>query len=295
MGAPRVFAVVAACVLSVVAGQPDYDRATRLAAVAAARGTTPVAAAAERRLSADSCEDSQTWRHTDGKGKTRTCAWVGGKPAKRCKVKDEAEVSARDACPAACDTCPADGEDGEPSCADSTTWYKGSKKGQECAWVGEKPLKRCKAKSKAKVLARDACPAACGTCPADGGATTPRPTPEPTPRPTPEPTPRPTPEPTPRPTPELTPAPSYSPTPAPSPRPTTWSYSYSWGDDYNYGALEGDDFTCEDSTTWSVKNRKGKTITCKKVRRSKILENGERRRCSLKGAREACAKSCGTC
>ena len=85
MGA-RVFAVVAACVLSVVAG-PDYDRAAPLAAVAAARGTTPVAAAAERRLSADSCEDSQTWRHTDKKGKTRTCAWVGGKPAKRCKAK----------------------------------------------------------------------------------------------------------------------------------------------------------------------------------------------------------------
>ena len=163
MGAPRVFAVVAACVLSAVAlpGQPDYDRAAPLAAVAATRGTTPVAAAAERRLSADSCEDSQTWRHT------RTCAWVGEKPAKRCKVKDEAEVSARDACPAACDTCLADGEDGEPSCADSTTWYKGSKKGQECAWVGEKPAKRCKAKSKAKVLARDACPAACDTCPAD--------------------------------------------------------------------------------------------------------------------------------
>jgi hypothetical protein len=66
---------------------------------------------------------------------------------------------------------------------------------------------------------------------------------------------------------------------------------------YGYGALEGDnDFTegCKDSTTWSFENRKGKTITCKKVRRSKI-KNGERRRCSLEGAREACAKSCGTC
>ncbi|KAH8048736.1 hypothetical protein JL722_12357 [Aureococcus anophagefferens] len=68
--------------------------------------------------------------------------------------------------------------------------------------------------------------------------------------------------------------------------------TYGYGD----GALEGDnDFTCKDSTTWSFENPKGKTITCKKVRRSKILENGERRRCSLKGAREACAKSCGTC
>ena len=87
---------------------------------------------------------------------------------------------------------------------------------------------------------------------------------------------------------------------------SAWSYSYSYigpttfptkegGDS---GAFEGGDneFTedCRDSTTWSVKNRKGKTITCKKVRRSKI-KNGERRRCSLKGAREACAKSCGTC
>jgi ribonuclease HI len=91
MGAPRVFAIVAACVLSAVAGQPDYDRADTLAAVAAARGTTPVAAAAERRLSADSCEDSQTWRHT------RTCAWVGEKPAKRCKANSKAKVFARDA------------------------------------------------------------------------------------------------------------------------------------------------------------------------------------------------------
>ena len=233
MGAPRVFAVVAACVLSVVAG-PDYDRAAPLAAVAAARGTTPVAAAAERRLSADSCEDSQTWRHTDKKGKTRTCAWVGGKPAKRCKVKDEAEVSARDACPAACDTCPADGEDGEPSCADSTTWSKKSDKGQKCAWVGEKPAKRCKTKSKDKVLARDACPVACDTCPADGD-TTPAPSPAPSPAPTPAPSPRPTPfptvvpgdptaapvfAPTPRPTPAPTPEPTPAPTPEPTPRPT---------------------------------------------------------------------------
>ena len=191
MGA-RVFAVVAACVLSVVAGQPDYDRATRLAAVAAARGTTPVAAAAERRLSADSCEDSQTWRHTDGKGKTRTCAWVGGKPLKRCKVKDEAEVSARDACPAACDTCPADGEDGEPSCADSTTWHRGSSKRQTCAWVAKSPGRHCDKESKDRVAASVACPLACGTCPtAAEGDATPAPTYAPTASPTPEPTPEP--------------------------------------------------------------------------------------------------------
>ena len=90
MGA-QIFAVVAAYVLSVVAGQHDYDRAAPLGAVAvaAARGTTPVDAAAERRLSADSCEESTTWRHTK-KGKThegRTCAWVAEKPAKRCKAK----------------------------------------------------------------------------------------------------------------------------------------------------------------------------------------------------------------
>ena len=170
-----------------------------------------------------------------------------------------------------------------------------------------------------KVYAYDAyegCAKTCGNCheafptPAPSVSPTPEPTVSPTPAPSYAPTPAPSVSPTPAPSPEPsvspTPAPSVSPTPAPSPRPTTWSYSYSYigpttfptkegGDS---GAFEGGDneFTedCRDSTTWSVKNRKGKTITCKKVRRSKI-KNGERRRCSLKGAREACAKSCGTC
>ncbi|KAH8054976.1 hypothetical protein JL722_8392 [Aureococcus anophagefferens] len=84
-------------------------------------------------------------------------------PAKRCKVKDEADVSARDACPRPATPARRAARTSRP--ADSTAWYKGSKKGQECAWVGEKPLKRCEAKSKAKVFARDACPVACDTCP----------------------------------------------------------------------------------------------------------------------------------
>ena len=141
--------------------------------------------------------------------------------------------------------------------------------------------------------------------PAPSVSPTPSPTPEPSVSPTPAPSVSPTPSPSPEPSVSPTPAPSVSPTPAPSPRPTTWSYSYSYIGPTTFPTKEGgdaafeeedNDFTeeCKDSKTWSIKNRKGKTITCKKVRRSKI-KNGERRRCSLKGAREACAKSCGTC
>ena len=231
------------------------------AAAVAAVSATNAAVAVE------ACQNDKTWKTPKGVG----CGELTSK--KKCKKQTGCKWKKK-----ACK------DDKAKSCIDLFKKYDKKKEQGKMKQKDEKKVsKLCdKEKDAAKIKASAACRASCGTCPA-------------TPRPTPESTPRPTPEPTPRPTPELTPAPSYSPTPAPSPRPTTWSYSYSWGDDYNYGALEGDDFTCEDSTTWSVKNRKGKTITCKKVRRSKILENGERRRCSLKGAREACAKSCGTC
>ena len=62
------------------------------------------------------------------------------------------------------------GDSFDSACADSTTWHKKNKDKQNCAWVGKKAAKRCKAKvmSEDGVKASDACPVACGTCdPAD--------------------------------------------------------------------------------------------------------------------------------
>jgi len=62
------------------------------------------------------------------------------------------------------------GDSFDSACADSTTWRKKNKDKQNCAWVGKKAAKRCKAKVKSEdgVKAKVACPMACGTCdPAD--------------------------------------------------------------------------------------------------------------------------------
>ncbi|KAK7230286.1 subtilisin-like serine protease [Aureococcus anophagefferens] len=142
------------------------------------------------------CADSPSWYQ--GTKNSKTCAWVGKSPAKRCKdtVKSSDGVTASDACPEACDGCPADVGDApkptpkptpkpapkptpkptpapedEPSCADSPSWYQGTKKSKTCAWVAEKPKSRCKdtIKSRDGVTASVACPEACDACPADVG------------------------------------------------------------------------------------------------------------------------------
>ncbi|KAH8080342.1 hypothetical protein JL720_9035 [Aureococcus anophagefferens] len=52
------------------------------------------------------------------------------------------------------------------ACADSETWYQGTKKWKTCAWVGKSPAKRCKAAWVIHgVKAKVACPVACGICP----------------------------------------------------------------------------------------------------------------------------------
>jgi hypothetical protein len=55
------------------------------------------------------CKDSSTWRTTVRKGKRRRkkgCNWVKGKK-QRCGNVGTGKVAARDACPVACDNCPA--------------------------------------------------------------------------------------------------------------------------------------------------------------------------------------------
>ncbi|KAH8064437.1 serine-type endopeptidase [Aureococcus anophagefferens] len=202
----------------------------------------------------EQCEDSPSWYQ--GTKKSKTCAWVAEKPASRCKdtVQSKDGVAAGVACPVACDACPADGDDSAADesrsqpvdgpvnkCADSPSWYQGTKNSKTCAWVGKSPAKRCKdtvkssdgvtasvacpeacdacpadgtkksktcawvaekpasrckdtIKSSDGVTASDACPEACDACPADVGDA-PKPTPKPTPKPAPKPTPKPTPAP----------------------------------------------------------------------------------------------------
>ena len=89
----------------------------------------------------EQCEDSPSWYQ--GTKKSKTCAWVAEKPKSRCKdtIMSKDGVTASDACPVACDACPADGDDSAADesrsqpvdgpvnkCADSPSWYQGTKK-----------------------------------------------------------------------------------------------------------------------------------------------------------------------
>jgi hypothetical protein len=50
------------------------------------------------------------------------------------------------------------------ACVDSETWFKGTKKSENCAWVAEAPRKRCEAWVKGGRKAKYACRVACSTC-----------------------------------------------------------------------------------------------------------------------------------
>lgn len=79
------------------------------------------------------------------------------KKSKRCKLKDESKVKSKDACPLACGEC-------EPSCADSTSWYRKKTK-YDCDYVAKKS-KRCKSKyvDEHDVSSIEACPVTCDEC-----------------------------------------------------------------------------------------------------------------------------------
>ncbi|EGB01976.1 hypothetical protein AURANDRAFT_69314, partial [Aureococcus anophagefferens] len=131
-----------------------------------------------------SCADSTTWHQ--GWKKSKTCAWVGKSPAKRCDKESKSKVLASDACPVACDACP--------------TWAE------------------VIADLEAKNAALEAAKASGEGCPTP--APTPAPTVDPTAEPTLDPTAAPTASPTVDPTAEPTLDPTAAPTPAPTPAPT---------------------------------------------------------------------------
>ncbi|KAH8062429.1 hypothetical protein JL722_3347 [Aureococcus anophagefferens] len=110
----------------------------------------PVAAA----CCAACCEDSASWYSKKPK---QDCAWVASK-ASRCSKEDARDVSAEDACPAACGACAVDdvpSPTASPDCADSTSWFSKKSK-RDCDYVAKKS-KRCKLKDGSEIKARDAC------------------------------------------------------------------------------------------------------------------------------------------
>ncbi|KAK7242607.1 hypothetical protein SO694_0001616 [Aureococcus anophagefferens] len=118
----------------------------------------PVAAA----CCAACCEDSASWYSKKPK---QDCAWVASK-ASRCSKEDARDVSAEDACPAACGACAVDdvpSPTASPDCADSTSWFSKKSK-RDCDYVAKKS-KRCKLKDGSEIKARDACAMTCETCP----------------------------------------------------------------------------------------------------------------------------------
>jgi uncharacterized protein (DUF1501 family) len=116
------------------------------------------------------CMDSSSW-FVKKRGKKKRCNWVA-KNRKRCGIIGKGKKRASDACQVACGKCPA-GPTPAPapapppaSCVDSSTWFakiKGKKK--RCNWVA-KNRNRCGKVGKGKIRASDACPVACGNCPA---------------------------------------------------------------------------------------------------------------------------------
>ena len=105
---------------------------------------------------ADAVPDCSDYAKKGQCNKATGCKWK-----KQACVKDPGSES---------DASTDGGDSFDSACADSTTWRKKNKDKQNCAWVGKKAAKRCKAKVKSEdgVKAKVACPMACGTCdPAD--------------------------------------------------------------------------------------------------------------------------------
>mmetsp|Transcript_13786 Transcript_13786/g.42705 ORF Transcript_13786/g.42705 Transcript_13786/m.42705 type:complete len:640 (-) Transcript_13786:185-2104(-) len=126
------------------------------------------------------------------------CCHVAERPETRCGRTSDDGVVASDACPVACGFC-------EP-CVDDGQWYADKRVSRDCVWVSEDPETRCKLPGQPSFvsdtrLASEACPLACGTCPAQPSCDpkTYAPTYEPTPGPAPayEPTSKPAPGPDP--------------------------------------------------------------------------------------------------
>lgn len=91
-----------------------------------------------------------------------TASWCASYGDEQFEQKDG---SMQSACEAGCEAC--DGYCDNASCEDSSSWYY-KKESKDCAWVAEKPNKRCRKKGTladgSKTRAKKACLVACDKC-----------------------------------------------------------------------------------------------------------------------------------
>lgn len=147
---------------------------------------------------AQTCADSTTWFY---KKQKKDCAWAGQGNKWRCWARsDNQGALAADECPVSCGTCPQDpvcdqvagGVDGP--CCDSQEWqctdctwvpddHTGPIPAKDCSWITERDCPgqedsegcrkwRCNREGTingAIMLASEACPSSCDTCPFAGG------------------------------------------------------------------------------------------------------------------------------
>merc|ERR1712216_995414 len=97
------------------------------------------------------CTDDPDWH--EGSRTVRTCSWVAEKTS-RCKYESNQGVSAYEACPVTCGTCPTPSPTASPTlspqptmlptttytptayeCTDDPDWHDGSRTDRTCNWV----------------------------------------------------------------------------------------------------------------------------------------------------------------
>jgi len=112
------------------------------------------------------CLDDDTWygKHDEA----HTCDYVALNPEVRCNWESSDSILAKVACPVACGTCSGDNNP-TPSpviieCSDDDTWHGKHNEAHTCDYVAKKPEDRCNWESSDSILAKFACPVACGTC-----------------------------------------------------------------------------------------------------------------------------------
>merc|ERR1712157_217821 len=114
------------------------------------------------------CQDDPDWH---GKlNKEHTCAFVSQSPGKRCNWRNSDGIRASEACPYSCGTCPTLSETLSPTlniteCQDDPDWHGKFSQEHTCAFVSQYPGDRCDWENLDGILATDACPVSCGTCP----------------------------------------------------------------------------------------------------------------------------------
>jgi poly(3-hydroxybutyrate) depolymerase len=121
--------------------------------------------------SPSTCEDDLTWH-----GKVSVdhdCNYVGDNPEQRCAFVGNDGTIASIACPVTCNACPATAPTpsvtpapvaSPATCVDDPSWHGMHSPNHTCTHVAKDHERRCHWVGSDGRVARDACPATCGTC-----------------------------------------------------------------------------------------------------------------------------------